>query len=122
MIDRMMNCLKIHVAQVRQKCLDRTIMSRSRLNVKAADDKSGPWITGCTVMLNGHIVLCDRYNDKIKLLDDSYAITGQLGMWPLYDVSVIDSSNVIVSLPDTMQLRHVQVFPRMRTGRLIQSG
>ena len=94
-------------------------MSRSRLNVNAADDKSGTWITGCTVMPSGHIVLCDRYNNKIKLLDDSYAITGQLEMRSPYDVSVIDSSNVIVSLPNTMQLRHVQVFPRLRTGRLI---
>ena len=44
--------------------LGRNVQSRSQVNVKTIDDKNRPGITGCTVMPNGHSVLCDRYNEK----------------------------------------------------------
>ena len=100
--------------------IDRKIKSRSEVNVRTHEDKEDHCITGCTVMPNGHVVLCDRYNNQIKLLDDSWTITGRLTLQPPWDISVIDSSNVIVSLPDKKQLQHVQVFPRMEAGRIIQ--
>ena len=100
--------------------IDRKIKSRSEVNVRTHEDKQVPWIRGCTVMPNGHVVLCDRENNKIKLLDDSWTITGRLTLQRPWDISVIDSSNVIVSSPDNKQLQYVQVFPRMEAGRIIQ--
>ena len=100
--------------------VDRKINSRSEVNVRTHEDKQVPWISGCTVMPNGHVVLCDNRNNQIKLLDDSWTITGRLTLQRPLDISVIDSSNVIVSLPDKKQLQHVQVFPRMEAGRIIQ--
>ena len=100
--------------------IDRKIKSRSEVNVGKDDDEKYPWISGCTVMPNGHVVLCDRDNNKIKHLDDSWTITGRLTLQRPRDLSVIDSSNVIVSLPDNKQLQHVQVYPRMKAGRIIQ--
>ena len=99
---------------------DRNIKSRKEVNARTDEDKKDPWISGCAVMPNGHVVLCDRENKQIKLLDDSWTITGRLNLPDPWDVSVIDSSNVIVSLPDTKQLQKVQVFPKMKTGRTIQ--
>ena len=99
---------------------DRKIRSRREVNVKTDEDKHDPWITGCMVMWNGDVVLCDRKNDQIKLLDDSWTITGRLQLRDPWDVSVIDSSNVIVSLPYKKQLQKVQVFPKMKTGRTIK--
>ena len=100
--------------------IDRKIKSRREVNVKTDDDKENPWISGCTVMPNGHVMLCARDNNKIKLLDDSWTITGRLTLQRPRDLSVIDSSNVIVSSPDNKQLQHVQVFPRLEAGRIIQ--
>ena len=39
-----------------------------------------------------------------------------------WNVSVIDSSSVIVSLPTNEQLQVVQVFPHIQAGRIIQVG
>ena len=100
--------------------VDRKITSRSEVNVRTHEDKEDPCITGCTVMPNGHVMLCDRENDKIKLLDDCRTVTGQLTIQLPWDISVIDSGNVIVSLLYNKQLQHVQVFPRMMPGRIIQ--
>ena len=104
----------------RKMLIDRRILSRRRVNVRTDEEKKDPWISGCTVMPNGHVVLCDRHNNKIKLLNDSWTITGRLQLPDPWDVSVIDSSNVIVSSPDKMQLQKVQVFPKMKTDRTIQ--
>ena len=99
---------------------DIKIKSRSEVNVRTHEDKEDPCITGCTVMPNGHVALCDCSNNQIKLVDDSWAITGRLTLQSPWDISVIDSSNVIVTSPDNKQLQHVQVFPRMMAGRIIQ--
>ena len=99
---------------------DRKIKSRSEVNVKTDDDQKEPWISGCTVMPKGHVVVCDQRNKQIKLLDDSWTITGQLKLPDPWDVSVLDSSNVIVSSPDNKQLQKVQVFPKMKAVSNIQ--
>ena len=81
--------------------LDCKVQSRSQVNVKACDDTETPFITGCTVMTNGDIVLCDYTNDKIKLLNSSGVLTRivKLSSYP-WDVSVLDPKSVIVTLPD----------------------
>ena len=93
---------------------DRKIKSRDEVNITESNDQDIPYITGCTVMPNGHVVLCDRNNKQIKVLDDTWAITGRLKLPGLWDVSVVDSSNVIVSLPDNMKLQKVRVFPKLK--------
>ena len=100
--------------------IDKEIKSHSEVDVRTHEDKRDPWISGCTVMPNGHVVLCDYQNDQIKLLDDSWAITGRLELPDPWDVSVIDSNNVIVTSPDTKQLQIVKVFPKLKTGRTIK--
>ena len=101
---------------------DRKIKSRSEVNVKTDDDQKEPWISGCTVMPKGHVVVCDQRNKQIKLLDDSWTITGQLKLPDPWDVSIFDSSNVIVSSPDNKQLHKVQVFPKLKVVSTIQMG
>ena len=99
---------------------DKQIKSHSEVDVRTHEDKKDPWILGCTVMSNGHVVLCDYQNNQIKLLDDSWTMTGRLDLPDPWDASVIDSSNVIISSPNKKQLQIVQVFPTMKTGRTIK--
>ena len=37
-----------------------------------------------------------------------------------WSLSIIDNSNVIVTIPDTKQLQYVQLVPHMKAGRVIQ--
>ena len=101
--------------------LGRKVQSRSRANIKASDDEETPWISGCTVMTNGDAVLCDTKNDKIKLLNSSGVLTGnmELSSRP-WDVSVLDPTSVIVTLPHKQRLQVVQVYPQLKPGRVIQ--
>ena len=100
--------------------LGRKVQSRSQVNVKAGDDKETPYITGCTVMTNGDVVLCDWENNKIKLLNSSGVLTGNVKLSPPWDVSVLDPRSVIVTLPHKKQLQVVQVYPQLKPGRVIQ--
>ena len=108
-------------AETKTVLLGRKVQSRSRVNVKAGDDEETPYITGCAVMTNGDVVLCDFKNDKIKLLNSSGVLTGnmKLSSYP-WDVSFLDPSSVIVTLPHNMQLQVVQVYPQLKPGRVIQ--
>ena len=99
----------------------RKVKSRSKVNVKTVGDKEKPWITGCTVMPNGHVVLCDQRNEKIKLLSDkSTSIVESLEFSSPWDVSVLDTNTVVITSLGNMQLHYVQVFPQMKAGRFIQ--
>ena len=79
------------------------------------------YISDCTVIPTGHIVLCDRnINRIINLFDNSRVITGCLELPSPWTVSVIDSSNVIVSLPNAQQLQKEQMFPKMKAVSTIK--
>ena len=97
------------------------VQSSRQLNVRLSDDNELPWITGCCFMPSGDLVLCERANYKLKLLDRTFKVKDNLSLndnpWSL---SVIDNSNVIVTIPDTKQLQYVQLVPRMKAGRVIK--
>ena len=99
--------------------LGRNIQSAGKINFGSRDDLIDSRISGCTVMLNGHLVLCDKTSENIKLLDSSWDLTGSLQLPHPWDISVIDSNNVIVTSPGTKQLQYVQVFPQLKAGRVI---
>ena len=102
--------------------LGRRVRSKQEVNVRMSDFEENPWITGCAVMPNDYVVLCDNNNKKIKLLDPSLALSDSLLNLPdkPCDVSVVDDNNVIVTLPVKQQLQYVQIFPSMKKGRVLQ--
>ena len=108
-------------AETQAVLLGRKVQTSSGVNVKARGDNETPYITGCTVMTNGDVVLCDYYNNKIKLLNSSGVLTGNMKLSSRpHDVSVLDPTSVIVTLPHNMQLQVVQVYPQLKPGRVIQ--
>ena len=111
---------KSHSTGSSKMLMDRKIKSRSEVNVRTIKDRKNPCIPGCTVMPSGHVVLCYRSDNQIKLLDNSWTITGRLALQDPWDVSVIDSNNVIVSSLLKNQLQKVQVFPRLKAGSIIK--
>ena len=83
-------------------------------------DTERPCVTGSTVMANGNAVLCDNRNGKIKLIDSSGFLTDRLKLSGLWNVSVLDSMNVIVTIPKNKHLQVVQVSPQLKPGRVIK--
>ena len=110
-----------NVRRDRKMLLDSKIQSQKKVNVKLPDDRSPPWITGLAVMAGGEIVLCDRENNKLKLMDSSDVLQDSLKLntYP-WDISVLNSKTVIVTLPGDKQLRYIEVFPRLTPGRVLQ--
>ena len=97
------------------------VQSSSQPNVRLRNDKGKPCITGCCFMPSGDLVLCDCANSKLKLLDRTFKVKDSLSLknWP-WSLSVIDNSNVIVTIPATKQLQYVQLVPHMKAGRVIK--
>ena len=97
------------------------VQSSSQPNVRLDDDKEKPVITGCCFMPRGDLVLCDYNNSKLKLLDQTFEVKDSFSLNDNpCSLSVIDNSNVIVTIPDTKQLQYVQLVPHMKAGRVIK--
>ena len=101
--------------------LDKRIRSISKVNIRVPDDSVEPDISGCCVMSDGQAVLCDINNDQIKLLDSSYKLIGNLKLPARpYDISVLNDTDVIITLPHKRQLLIVSVTSQLRIIRTIQ--
>ena len=112
---------KVELKHKKKVLLGKKAASQGQVNVKDSDDEYTPWITICTFLASGHAVLCDNSNEKMKLLDKALVLGGSLKLdSEPSGVSATDDKNVIITLPDTKQLRYIQVFPQLRTGRTIQ--
>ena len=111
----------INIQRGRKMLLDSKIQSQKKVNVKLPDDGSTPRITGLAVMTTGEIVLCDRENNKLKLMDSSDTLQDSLKLTTgPRDISIVDTKTVIVTLPDTKQLQYIEIFPRLTPGRVLQ--
>ena len=100
--------------------LGSNVKACSQVNVMVGDDNYFPRISGCTIMVNGDAVLCDSNNQKIKLLNSSGVITGNMNLSRTRDVSILNSRSVIVTLPQSMQLQIIPVYPQLKLGGVIQ--
>ena len=90
------------------------IASTSEVNIKMSGER-GLWISGCTFMPNGDVVLCDFSNSNIKLLSDTFTIKDRLQLDSLpWDVSSVSSNSVVITLPNENQLQFILVMPSMK--------
>ena len=100
---------------------DMKVRSSSQVDVKLPGDKDTPYITGCDVLPNGQIILCDFSNMNLKLLHSSFIVKEVLDLQAQpWDVSVINDSNAIITLPLLKQLQYMQLEPSLKSGRVIQ--
>ena len=72
-------------------------------------------------MPDGEIVLCDRYNNKLKLLDSSDVLKDSMNLKTMpWDISFVDAHTVILTLPYAKQLKYIEVIPKLKAGRVLQ--
>ena len=72
-------------------------------------------ITGSTVMTDGRVVLADRYNESLKLVNSAYKMITQskLSSEP-WDICSVSSDQVVVSLPKERKLQFYAIDITMR--------
>ena len=99
------------------------ITAGNKINVKLQSDAKDAWISGSTFLSSGELVLCDRNNSKLKLLDKSLQMKESIdvpgGPW---DVALVDQHQVIVTFPDVKYLQFIQVTPSLALGHKVDLG
>ena len=96
------------------------VQNSREVQIKLPNDKSLPCITSCTCMVDGQLLLCDRYNNTIKLLNSTFDITGNLAMGSPWDISAIDSTRAVVTLPNIKQFKFIDIVPALKADKQIQ--
>ena len=97
------------------------VKSVSTKYIRMSSDGKEPWISGCIVMPDDRVILCDRQNDNLKLLDRLFTIQHSLDLpCKPYDISAVDDTTAIITLPKMKQLQFIEVTDRMALGRVIQ--
>ena len=92
-----------------------------QINLKAPDDNGSPYISGCVFMPDGQVVLCDHDNQRLKLLSEFFTIQGNMNLPSKpWDISVVNDSEAIITVPGRQQLQYIEVVPRLKQGRIIQ--
>ena len=93
------------------------------LDISVSSERGKMLITGCNFMSDGHVVLCDSYQDKIWLSDTDLKIKAGMDLKAKpWDVAVVDDKHVIVTLYNKEQLQFVQVLTYFKKGRTIPTG
>ena len=97
-----------------------TISSRKE-NVRFASDQNLPWISGSSFLPNGEIVLCDRNNNCLKVLElafgkkdnhDPVKLSGKPR-----DCCLINEHEVLVTLPGKKQVQWFQIRPSIKVKK-----
>ena len=97
--------------------------SSRHVNITMPGDSDCPGITGCTFMPDGWVVLCDHKNSNLILLSDTFTFKQRLHLESNpWDVSLINSNNVIVTIPNKKELQLIEVFPLLQLDRFIKVG
>ena len=94
--------------------------SSRNVNIQLSSDSDRPHITGCTFMSDGGVVLCDWGNSNLILLSDAFTVKERLHLdSPPFDVSPVNGSSVMVTIPGKKKLQLIQVIPSLKRGRSI---
>ena len=97
--------------------------SSQKVNIQLSSDSKCPWITGCTFIPDGGVVLCDHYNSNLISLSNTFTVKERLHLdSPPWDVSLVNSNNVMVTIPDKKKLQLIQVIPSLKIDRSINVG
>lgn len=95
--------------------------SMEQAHVYLKGDKEFPVITGCKFLPDGKLILCDKANKKLKLFSNSFTVDDTLDVQAEpWDVAVLNSKTVIVTLPYEQLLQYVQLVPHLELKGTIQ--
>ena len=102
--------------------LDMVVKSTKEVDINVPNDDRSPSITGCTVLSNGHILLCDNSNKKVKLVDSEMSVKKSLKLsgCPM-DVAAVGENEAIItfSKTDNNDIQYIYTHPDLKMGEKI---
>ena len=102
--------------------LNLKVESSCKVNIKLSQDKRPPRISSCAFLPNGELLLVDHNNDSLKLLDRALVLQNSFDLLPNkpWDVSVLDSSTVVVTFLNAKRLQFIQIYPIFSRGSSVK--
>ena len=100
-----------------------SVTAGNKSNVKSQSDAVYAFISGSAFLPTGELILCDRNNKKLKLLDKSLQMQDSIDV-PEYpwDIAPVNQQQVIVTFPDEKYLQFIQVTPSLALGHKVDLG
>ena len=91
------------------------------IDVRDKGDNIKCHITGIAVLPSGELIMCDFNNSKIKMTDTSTTTVNSSIQLPSTscDVTVIDTTEAVVTLPYKQQFQYVKIKPRLCISRTV---
>ena len=78
--------------------LDMVVKSTKEVDINVPNDDSSPFISGCTFLSNGRILLCDTNNKKVKLVDSDMSVKKSLELSDEpFNVAAVGENEAIMS-------------------------
>ena len=102
--------------------LDMKVKSKKEVNIELSDDDYNPYIIVCTFLSNGHILLCDFNNIKLKLLDSDMSIKKSLQLPEApNNVAAIGENEAIITFNyrNTLDFQYIYTHPDLKLGKAI---
>ena len=105
------------VKDARPVVADMGIQSITQVDVKSQSDQREPWISGSLFMPNGELILCDRINVSVKVLNTDFTQKEQIKMSSRpWDFCLMETDEIVVTQPDAKSLLFMKVVPKLQTG------
>ena len=123
--DQELGTVKCHTTRTpQQKGFDEmSVTARNQVNVKVQSDTYDAYITGSTFLPSGQLILCDGYNNKLKLLDENLQMKESIDLpGTPRDIAVVNQHQVIVTFPVQQYLQFIQVTPSLALGHTVDLG
>ena len=101
--------------------LNLKVKSSCKVNIDHPQDEESPRISSCAFLPNGELLLVDHRNFNLKLLDRELVLQNSflLPNKPL-DVSVVDSSTVVITFSKDKRLQFIQIYPSFSKGSSVK--
>ena len=102
--------------------LNLKVESSCKINIKLPQVEDSPRISSCAFLPNGELLLVDHHNCVLKLLDRALVLQNSFDLSPNkpWDVSAVDNSTVVVTLPVTKRLQFIQIYPSFSRGSSVK--
>ena len=102
--------------------LDMMVKSTMEVDINVPTDDSTPFITGCTFLSNGRILLCDRNNKKVKLIESDMSVKKYLKLSDEpYNVAAVGEKEAIITFfsEKINDLQYIYTHPDLKMGEKI---
>ena len=109
-----------HIASGKKVLLDAEVKKSSKVGIRLPTDKAPPQITGAVFLQDGRVILSDRGNNNLKLLDNKFKMIDSLDFpGQVRDVTFVDNKCVMVILPNHSGLQYIHTDGKLQLGRTI---